>query len=259
MDRLEYKYLVPFEKLSRLRQKLSPFVELDNYAKNKSGEYTVHSIYFDTLFLDYYYQKIEGIQHRKKIRIRGYNKQRGNSPVFLEIKRKNNMTVSKNRAPILFKNVSNLFTSGDIEKYVMNQKQAADVFEDARRFFYHIYRHSLRPIILVRYEREAFFRKVNDSVRITFDKNLRSSPYPALLDLFGENSTLFSLPGHFILEIKFFDGIPLWFETILEDFNLEQTTVSKYTICLDTHRIPCQSSIQSPLAFSRSYFFKTRE
>ena len=114
MSRFEYKYLVPIKKLSRLRQALSPFVELDKHARNESGEYTVHSLYFDTYSLDYYYQKLAGIQHRKKIRIRGYNEQERDSLIFLEIKRKNNMEVLKNRAPLFFRHIRDIFINSDV-------------------------------------------------------------------------------------------------------------------------------------------------
>ena len=260
MSRLEYKYLVPLEELSRLRQTLAPFVEVDTYARDHSDEYTVHSVYFDTFSLDYYHQKQAGIQHRRKIRVRGYNEQKGEASVFLEIKRKNNMAISKNRAPFLFKHIRNLFVSGDVKQYVPNGNGALDAVEDAKRFFYHVYRYSLRPTILIHYEREAFFGKFNPSLRITLDKRLRSSPYPALEDLFGEDGTRFSLPEHFVLEVKFHDdisSIPPWLETILEAFSLERMAVSKYTNCLDTHRIPQKSSKGSTLAFSKSCHFRT--
>lgn len=262
MSRLEYKYLVPLEALSRLRQVLSPFVEVDIYAQNEAKEYTVHSVYLDTFSLDYYYQKQAGVQHRKKIRVRGYNDENRDSPVFLEVKRKNNMVISKHRAPLLFKHIKDLFANGDVEQYVLNGDGAPDAVEDARRFFYHVYRHSLRPTILIRYEREAFFGKFNSSLRITFDKNIRSSPYPALEDLFRENGTVCSLSGHFVLEVKFHDtilSIPSWLESILEEFHLERRALSKYTICLDTHRIPQTSSKPSSLAFPKSYHSRTWE
>jgi len=240
MDRLEYKYLVSNEQLTELRRAVSPFVEVDKYARNERREYTVHSIYFDTPALDYYHQKMAGIQYRKKIRIRGYNDQQANSPVFLEIKRKENMAISKNRAPVLFKDANALLETGDTPRYVMNHNGFASAAEDARRFLYHVYRYSLHPVALISYEREAFFYRFDDSVRITFDKNLRSVAWPGIEDLFNGKHSTPSLGGHFVLEIKFHKGMPSWIKTILNDLDLERTAVSKYTICLDTQGIPRQ-------------------
>lgn len=235
MERLEFKYLVPIENMDKLRNALMPFLERDAHTQSQRDDYTVHSIYFDTLTLDYYYEKESGIQHRRKIRVRGYDTGSDTAPIFLEIKRKNNMSISKNRAPAEFRNLRQLFATGNIEQYVPNSGTAK---EDANRFFYHVFRHSLRPTVLVNYDREAFFQKFDDSVRITFDKNLRSIAYPKLEDLYKEENVKYSMPGFFVLEVKFFKGIPSWCKRILEEFQLERTAVSKYTISLDTHNIP---------------------
>ena len=64
MTRFEYKYLLPDGELPRLREALSPVTDADGYVPPDRGEYTVRSIYFDTPALDYYYQKLAGIQRR---------------------------------------------------------------------------------------------------------------------------------------------------------------------------------------------------
>ena len=57
--RLEYKFLVNNYDLERLRKKLLPFVELDQFVKESNGnEYTVRSIYFDSSNFDSYHEKI---------------------------------------------------------------------------------------------------------------------------------------------------------------------------------------------------------
>ena len=254
-DRFEYKYQVPATALSDLRQALAPFVDLDRYARKDSGDYTVRSIYFDTCALDYYQEKMTGLKIRKKLRVRGYNQRQIDSPTFIEIKRKNNMAISKNRAWVPYRHLENLFAGGDIERYVGPHAADPRDLEDAQRFFYHVYRYSLRPVVLIHYEREAFFRKFDPSVRITFDKNLRSNSFPALEDLFVENSAVPSLSGFFILEAKFYLGLPSWFKAILENFGLEREAISKYCICLDEHGVPRESSRESILSSSQPCHF----
>ena len=69
--RLEYKFLVPKDKLNDLREALRPFVLIDEYAdKESEKEYTVRSINNDKKKLDEYHDKIAGIKIRKKIRMR---------------------------------------------------------------------------------------------------------------------------------------------------------------------------------------------
>lgn len=240
-----------------LRREISPFVGIDNYAKKTRGQYTVHSIYFDTFMFDFYYQKEAGIRQRKKIRIRGYNGQNGRSLAFLEIKEKDNMVVSKIRAPFLFKNIQTLCNHGDVERFILNGNGLTQAVDDARRFFYNVIRYSLQPKILIRYEREAFIGKFNPCLRLTFDKNIRSFSYPSLEDLFSDNRTISSLPKHFIFEVKFHCEIfsmPKWLRDILEDHNLNWQALSKYKICLDSHHIPQGSHRSSSVSFLNSHY-----
>jgi hypothetical protein len=261
-NRYEFKYLVPVALLQDLRQAIAPFVDLDRYTRKDSGDYTIHTIYFDTSSLDYYREKVAGIEIRKKVRVRAYNEPRRDAPVFLEIKRKKNLFIAKNRARLLYRYLDRLFLSGDVERYVGPSAVACPDREDARRFFYHIYRYSLRPIVLIHYEREAFFRKFDPSVRITLDKHLRSSPFPTLADLFAEDHDRPSLSEHFVLEVKFYKGIPDWLKDILGYFDLKREAISKYCLCLEEHGIPWKvstralqtSSTQLPFMLQRQLF-----
>lgn len=255
MSRLEYKYLVPLADLDAVRQALAPFVEVDGHA-HQAGNYTVRSIYFDTPGLDCYYQKEAGIQYRKKIRLRGYNRQEADSLVFLEIKKKSDMAITKSRSPFLYRHVRDLFASGDVESYALETPEFPRAVEEARRFFFHVYRYALYPLALVVYEREAFYFKFDSSLRLTFDKYLRSRLYPAVEELFDEGDLRPSFPGYFILEIKFAERFPSFLPNLRERFHLERTALSKYTICLETHQLPWRASRQSVLALASSRYFR---
>lgn len=254
-DRFEFKYLVPAAALPKLRQAIAPFVEVDQYTRGESGDYTIHSIYFDTPTLRYYEEKVAGLETRRKLRVRAYNRLLTDSPAFVEIKRKNNMAIAKNRARLPYRHLEKLFITGDIEGYIGPHAADARDLSDARRFFYHMYRYSLLPIVLIHYEREAYFRKFDSSVRITFDKNLRSSSFPTLEDLFADGAAIPSLSGSFVLEVKFHDGLPSWLRSVLEDFGLERQSVSKYCTCLDEHGLPEKSSRGAVVSSSRPIHF----
>ena len=105
--RREYKYLISYNDIDRLRKRIIPYVDVDNFAA-EGNQYTVRSIYFDTSSLKYYNEKIEGIKIRKKIRVRGYNQKADESVVFLEIKRKNENIVNKNRSALKYYNLNDL-------------------------------------------------------------------------------------------------------------------------------------------------------
>ncbi len=81
--RLEYKYIVPSNKLESLRNALLPFVQYDPYSNIRGDkQYTVKSIYLDSRNLKDYRDKIDGVYKRKKVRIRGYNDVHDNSTLF---------------------------------------------------------------------------------------------------------------------------------------------------------------------------------
>lgn len=250
--RLEYKYLIPNELLPKLRAMMAPFVEAD--AHSGANGYTVRSIYFDTITFDYYHETTEGLGVRKKIRTRGYNECKEKNIIFLEIKQKYGMYVTKSRAPVVYESVKDLFISGDIERYVSTSKDLPNALDDASRFFFHIYNSSLRPIILIIYEREAYSSKFG-SLRITFDKNIRSSIYPSMDALFSEDKTLYSIPHHFVLELKFRGGLPLWLRSIVGTLDIKRQTLSKYIICIDRHSMSNGFSRHSALACSHTLSF----
>lgn len=237
MARLEYKYLVRNEHLSRFRSMIRPFVYSDGYASDgEIPEYTVRSIYFDTPTLRYYEEKIEGIDIRKKLRVRGYNNGCENSQVFLEIKRKNIQSVWKNRATILYKDLKRLFETGDIDTLVITDNGIPDSADNARRFLFHLYQHALQPVTLVSYEREAYIGQFDRNFRLTIDKNLRSAVYPDMNSLFSEKNLIRCLPHHFVVEVKFPHRMPNWIHAILGTFGVRRQAVSKYCIGLERHK-----------------------
>lgn len=236
-ERREYKYLVPESAMAELERAFSPFVEPDDFARCRPEGYTVHSIYLDTPRLTHYHEKLDGIRNRRKIRIRGYDEDGPDAPVFLEIKHKHDMAISKSRARLCRRDLVPFLTTGEISRYVAGPDGSRDR-ADAGRILYQIHRYHLRPVILIHYRRQAFFRRFDRSVRITFDHDLRSTPFPALNELYRTRGALPSLARRGVLEVKFHDEMPPWLERLLAGFGLERTSVSKYTICLDEHGVP---------------------
>ena len=232
--RLEYKYLLPSHLLPRVRAMIAPFVEADVHHHEPDG-YTVRSIYFDTAALSCYHDKRAGLRVRKKIRVRGYDERRESDRVFLEVKRKSGMSVAKSRAPVRYQCIEPLLCSGDVERYVLADGTFPHAIDDARCFFFHLYGSSMRPIIQVVYEREAYHGKF-EPLRMTFDKNVRSSLCPTIDALFSEDNTIYSTSRHFILEIKLSGGFPSWLKSIIGTLNLKHQALSKYNICIDSHK-----------------------
>jgi hypothetical protein len=237
--------------LEELRRFIKPYVIGDDHIHiGETNEYTVRSIYFDTHHLDEYHKKLAGIYRRRKVRVRGYDFKREDSLVFLEIKRKINMSISKNRAPLLYRNLDHLLSTGNL-KYVQIRGDFPESADNASKFLFHYFRFHLKPVVLVMYEREAFINKFDHSERITFDKYLRSRSYPKIDDLFSNDNVKHTLTKQFILEVKSNKGFPAWMTPIVNRFELKREALSKYTMSIDTHTsFPNNFSKSNVICFS---------
>ena len=232
----EYKYLVPMELLPKLRDQVKSFLSQDDNMKFGGSEgYTVRSIYFDTPDYRYFHEKIEGLAIRKKVRFRGYNEFNPKNPVYLEIKRKNGKKLRKNRSIVLFSHLNNFFRTCNCDKYVQRDCGLKHPIEDSKRFLFHIHRYSLLPLVLVIYEREAFYGKFDKQLRITFDKNIRSSINPSITDLYEERNIKYSVPNHFVFEVKFYEIFPSWLSSIIRTMELKLDAFSKFSTCVNEH------------------------
>ena len=253
--RIEYKYLVPTSLIPKLRSEILPHVEPDMPpGDGLSAEYTVRSVYFDTPQFDCYEEKADGLKLRNKFRVRGYGRGDSKSVVFLEIKRKNEAFIKKHRAPLAHEDLAAFFASRDIDRYIVGAPGQSREKEDALRFLYHYGRHGLRPTVLVVYDREAFKGRFDPSLRITFDKNVRGTPFPTLAELFDDQKLQVAMPGWFIFEVKFFRyALPSWVRSVIARYELPRLALSKYAICLehtadaDTSHWPRQRRMHSLL------------
>lgn len=235
--RMEYKFLVSNRLLPEIRQRLQPYVVPDKFTLlNESKQYTVRSIYFDTARLMYYHEKIEGLRIRKKIRIRGYDQPTADSIIFLEIKRKYENYSYKNRASLYFRDLDSFFNYLDVTQYILQTVAHPEAREAAQRFVHHVIKNDLRPTVLVTYDREAFTSKFDNTLRITFDKNLRYLAFPTLSQLYQDSDLQAAMRNFFIIEIKFHTGYPQWLQGMLLDYQLSRQALSKYTICLDAQK-----------------------
>ena len=238
--RVEHKYLVPNAVLGDLRADLLPYVLPDPLGgRQRNGEYTVRSIYYDTPRLECYDTKLDGLKVRRKFRIRGYDQPEDDSVVFLEIKKKYDSFIAKHRSPLLSRHLEEFLSSPDLDRYIIQSSGAPCARQDAERFLYHYYRHGLVPVVLVVYDREAFFGRFDPSLRFTFDKALRRAPLPTPGTLYHDHNLEEALTGASIFEVKFFRRVlPGFVRSIVNRYRLPRLALSKYAMCLETSPIP---------------------
>jgi len=239
--RYERKYLVHNSMVEILRNRILPFVKADPYTQLKNGipEYTVRSIYFDTPNLDSLNEKIEGLEKRRKLRVRSYNEENSVDTFFLEIKLKEGNRIGKNRTKLPIESFEHFCNNPSMALEISDDKYKSD----ANKFLYYLEKEQQSPINLIVYDREAYIGKFDSGLRITFDKNIQSANMPEISELFSNQNLGFVWPSHFILEIKYFESpMPYWLKLIVQEFELRHQALSKYTEGYFCHKLNYKSA-----------------
>lgn len=215
---------------------MMPYLKHDYYSELRPlNEYTVRSIYLDTPELNSYYEKLSGIKVRNKFRIRGYNILTQDSNVFFEIKRKDGVYVSKDRAPVCYNSMNDFINFSDLSKIKNHSIEYDKRIRSAENFIFYLKRDKLKPIIDIVYEREALECKFGSNLRITFDMNIRSFLTENINDSFKEKDMKILFPSNFVLEVKYNRILPSWVPIIINKYNLNKEAVSKYANCVDMY------------------------
>ena len=150
-QRYEFKYHIPIQFADKLIPALLNHMDFDPYVKgNKDNAYEVHSIYLDSPHLKNYHEKIEGELFRKKLRIRSYTKNvKKDTPVFIEIKRKYNMVIIKDRITTSHSNAVKLVEENIVRKIPKIGEEAV-----LNEFIQDKLMGAMKPKVLVSYKRK---------------------------------------------------------------------------------------------------------
>lgn len=230
--RFEYKYFVPADFLPMLRNMVCPFLGVDKNAAKAGGQYTVRSIYYETPDFEMYHTKQDGVAHRLKVRLRGYDVITDESTIFFEIKRKYEGPILKNRCQTNYGIAKKIIAGGDPDALLEGNKR----IDDGKRFMYQVFSRRMIPLVNVIYEREPYhglFLDPENDFRLTIDKNLRGVAYPKISELGSETNAKYANSGFAILEIKFNKYMPAWLKPVVAEGRLNKEPASKYVMCID--------------------------
>lgn len=216
--RHELKYIISSKQADILKQRLSLVMKLDFNGVNIDHSYLIRSLYFDDVFSNSYYEKLDGVLYRKKYRIRLYN--HNDSFIRLECKYKHNNMTSKEQA-IIDKNTCLSLIKGE-------EVNSDNPF--VQRFIDEMKVKHLIPSVIVDYHRLAFTYPLSD-VRITFDSQIKSGRYN--YDLFDFDASFEKVIDDdvVVLEVKFNEVLPLHIALILETVPTFRQAVSKFALC----------------------------
>lgn len=216
VSRQEHKYLLPITDSLRQLATVSQIMQAD--PNNGLRGYRVRSLYFDTPEDTDFYSKVDGLELRRKLRLRIYSP----SAAFalLELKQKEGGFQKKRSLKLKREDAKRLI---DGRYSVLLQYQN----DFAAECYLLLNEQGYRPKSVVEYTRCAYFAKEND-IRITFDSEIRATE--AHFDLFSKN-LLFSPvldPYHVVMEVKYNGFLLSYLKELLELSNRSTISVSKY-------------------------------
>jgi len=208
---------------------------LDPYCKNKeTSTYSVQTLYLDTYNFEFYFDKIDGMREKIKLRIRTYDPiiRREKSRIFVEIKERHHNVIIKNRVLLSYPAFERYFEYDTLEHII--KKCSPDELKVLEKFLYWKTIKALKPSVLIRYQREAYFGEADERLRITFDRELECKPSSGI-DFESDDSEWIAIATKgIIMEIKFSGFIPYWLRRIIQNFNLQAEPICKYALGLVT-------------------------
>jgi hypothetical protein len=218
-NRYEIKYLMPVTALPALRAELDRRLDRDSHGTD--GGYGVWSTYYDTRDLRFYWEKIEGLRFRRKLRIRHYGDRfavEDGTTVFVEIKQRVNRVTQKRRVALPYGQALRLC---DHRELVEDGAFVQEVLGLVSRL-------DLRPVAMTGYQREAFVgRGAEAGLRVTVDRRLRGRDRDFHLGADAENRLI--IPARLaVVEFKANERVPYWLTDLAAELNLNVARISKY-------------------------------
>lgn len=218
--RNEHKYVSPEYMLSSLQARVASIMERDSHT-GISGQYDIRSVYFDDMYRTCYFENEDGTDPREKFRIRIYNCSRDR--ISLELKQKEHGMCRKSSCPVPLA-VCEQILGGQIPECT------AETPYLLKKLIMQMRMRALRPCVIVAYERVPFVYAAGN-VRVTFDRNIRSSDRTGS---FFDRSCPFRPVlscGMNMMEVKFDEFLPDFINEALQTGALQWTSFSKYYLC----------------------------
>lgn len=219
--RNEIKFIINKNMAEVLKQRLALIMDVDTNSVNSDNSYYIRSLYFDDEDSKAYYEKLDGVEYRKKYRIRIYNLD--DKFIRLECKYKHNNMTSKDQI---------LITREECSKIINGKTDEFNLDKDniLKQFLIDYRLNRLKPSIIVDYNRLAFTYHVSD-VRITFDSKIKSGLYN--YNLFDKDVCTYSVidDSEVVLEVKFNEILPEAIAIILSTVPTFRQAFSKFAVC----------------------------
>lgn len=222
-NRYEIKYLVETAAVPALREELA--CRLDTDSHGGSGGYGVWSVYYDTPQLRFYWEKIEGLRFRRKLRVRHYGDRStvdDDTTVYVEVKQRVNRVTQKRRVALPYR----------LARDLCDRRIMVDHDPDQRAFLEEVLEllsgMDLRPVAMTGYHRQAFLGRDADlGLRVTLDHRVRGRDRDFHLGADAENRLIVP-PRLSVVEVKANERVPYWLTDLIGRSNMSVVRLSKY-------------------------------
>jgi hypothetical protein len=222
-NRYEIKYLLDEFRVPELRAALTARMDSDPFSPQ--GGYPVTSLYYDTADLRFYWEKIEGLRFRRKLRLRLYGQPAectDETPVQVEIKQRVNRVTQKRRIELPYGSARRWLDMRETLPYERSQKGFVDEVTTL------IGNLDLRPIVTTGYLREAFVGRDADlGLRVTIDHKVHGRDRD-LHFASGATNRFIIPPKLAVVEIKANERVPYWVTDLAARIDMSVIRVSKY-------------------------------
>jgi len=229
--RYELKYLLTRAEHEAFREAILPKMAYDTYG-DEEGKYNIISLYFESSDKKIYYETVNRLRFRQKLRLRVYDQATLASPSFIEIKQKFTNVVNKRRTLIPLKDAYHVLFNSYDERLIHEVDASNPQILREALHFRDLY--NLKPATIVSYDRQAFSgtQPNEEDLRVTFDYNLMCRDHDLALEN-GPEGIYFTDRDFVILEVKVSNSVPFWLSRILSEFKFFRQGFSKFCTSLD--------------------------
>jgi hypothetical protein len=258
--RYELKYVIDEDRAVAVADYVRMHMRLSPYSENGNAPVRgrpIISLYLDSPGFFLYRQTSCGNRNRMKLRIRYYD-DHWDSPAFLEIKRRVNDNIVKDRVKVSRQTVQEFLKCGwpyPSSWPYADHLQDAESLDAYFKFWQLCNVLKARPVAYLSYLREAYELRRFDEVRVTFDRQVAATPYDATTLVDGELGRLVAPqrgvspppdqpPYHLpydgvVLELKFEERAPAWMCDLVRIFNLQRRAMCKYASSVEGMKLDC--------------------
>ena len=215
--RHEIKHYISEADAISIRRNLSAVASVDSHAVN--GAYRIRSLYFDDLNNTALWEKLDGVNERRKFRIRYYNEDL--SYIVLECKMKRDNVGCKLQERLSEEELRRIMAGDTAWMAVSGRPLLVTLYTEMKA-------KGLRPKCVVEYMRVPFVYGPGN-VRVTIDWNIRTGPPGQFMDPRGLTLPVDGNP--MLLEVKWDEYLPGVIRRAVALKSRGPTAFSKYAAC----------------------------